>query len=154
MISVVLILITWLFSLLNHKQLTHYRYFLPAPLVLRLALIFFLLYMVDRNRTASRRSEPNSRTALIGEQPNPWNRLQLQDAMSRHRGAKLPHWYGLARVISLLSLAYLLSVGDDLSHSITGSLWPTKVSVWFVNLTVKQFLPYAHKSIKIEKKLP
>ena len=91
MISVVLILITWLFSLLYQKQLTHYRYFLPAPLVLRLALIYFLLYMVDRNRTASRRSEPNSRTALIGEQPNPWNRLQLQDAMSRHRGAKLPH---------------------------------------------------------------
>jgi len=77
--------------MLNHKQLTHYRYSLPAPLVLRLALTFFLLYMVDRNRTASRRSEPNSRTALIGEQPNPWNRLQLQDAMSRHRGAKLPH---------------------------------------------------------------
>ena len=23
----------------------------------------------------------------MGEQPNPWNRLQLQDAMSRHRGA-------------------------------------------------------------------
>lgn len=91
MISVVLILITWLFSLLDQKQLTHYRYFLPAPLVLRLAFIFFLMYMVDRNRTASRRSEPNSRTALIGEQPNPWNRLQLQDAMSRHRGAKLPH---------------------------------------------------------------
>jgi len=27
--------------------------------------------MVDRNRTVSQRSEPNSRTALIGEQPNP-----------------------------------------------------------------------------------
>ena len=26
----------------------------------------------------------------MGEQPNPWNRLQLQDAMSRHRGAKPP----------------------------------------------------------------
>jgi hypothetical protein len=44
--------------------------------------------MTDRNRTVSRRSKPNSRTTLIGEQPNPWNRLQLQDVMSRHRGTK------------------------------------------------------------------
>lgn len=91
MSSVVLILITWLTSMLYQKQLVHYRYFLPAPLVLRSAFIYFLSFMVDRNRTASRRSKPNSRTALIGEQPNPWNLLQLQDAMSRHRGAKLPH---------------------------------------------------------------
>jgi len=66
--------------------------------------------MVDRDRTVSQRSKPSSRTALIGEQPNPWNRLQLQDAMSRHRGAKQPRRCGLLRVISLLSLAYLLSV--------------------------------------------
>ena len=44
----------------------------------------------DRDRTVSRRSEPSSRTALMGEQPNPWDRLQPQDAMSRHRGAKPP----------------------------------------------------------------
>ena len=65
---------------------------------------------VDRDQTVSQRSEPSSRTALIGEQPNPWNRLQLQDAMSRHRGAKQPRRFGLLGVISLLSLAYLLSV--------------------------------------------
>eukprot|EP00356_Strombidium_inclinatum_P006982 CAMPEP_0170509610 /NCGR_PEP_ID=MMETSP0208-20121228/65302_1 /TAXON_ID=197538 /ORGANISM="Strombidium inclinatum, Strain S3" /LENGTH=141 /DNA_ID=CAMNT_0010792983 /DNA_START=366 /DNA_END=792 /DNA_ORIENTATION=- len=44
--------------------------------------------MADRDRTVSRRSKPSSRTALIGEQPNPWDLLQPQDAMSRHRGAK------------------------------------------------------------------
>ncbi len=33
----------------------------------------------------SLRSEPSSRTALMGEQPNPWDLLQPQDAMSRHR---------------------------------------------------------------------
>jgi len=65
---------------------------------------------VDRDQTVSQRSKPSSRTALIGEQPNPWNRLQLQDAMSRHRGAKQPRRFGLLGVISLLSLAYLLSV--------------------------------------------
>eukprot|EP01034_Spumella_vulgaris_P042621 gene42621-52864_t len=39
----------------------------------------------DRDRTVSRRSEPSSRTTLIGEQPNPWDLLQPQDVMSRHR---------------------------------------------------------------------
>src|SRR2546426_4299348 len=33
--------------------------------------------------------------SLIGEQPNPWNLLQLQDAMSRHRGAKPERRYEL-----------------------------------------------------------
>ena len=31
------------------------------------------------------RSEPSSRAALMGEQPNPWDLLQPQDATSRHR---------------------------------------------------------------------
>ena len=42
----------------------------------------------DRDRTVSRRSEPSSRAAFMGEQPNPWDLLQPQDATSRHRGAK------------------------------------------------------------------
>ena len=46
--------------------------------------------MPDMDRTVSRRSEPSSRTALIGEQPNPWDVLPPQDAMSRHRGAPPP----------------------------------------------------------------
>ncbi len=49
------------------------------------------------------RSEPSSRTALIGEQPNPWDLLQPQDATSRHRGAKPPRRCGLLGEISLLS---------------------------------------------------
>src|SRR5438128_12451868 len=64
----------------------------------------------DRDQTVSRRSEPSSRTTLIGEQPNPWDLLQPQDVMSRHRGAKRRRRYGLLGVISLLSPAYLLSV--------------------------------------------
>ena len=39
----------------------------------------------------------------MGEQPNPWNLLQLQDAMSRHRGAKPPRRCELLGEISLLS---------------------------------------------------
>ena len=65
--------------------------------------------MADRDRPDSRRSEPSSRTTLIGEQPNPWDRLQPQDVMSRHRGAKPRRRYGLLGGISLLSPEYLLS---------------------------------------------
>ena len=61
------------------------------------------------DRTVSRRSEPSSRTALMGEQPNPWDLLQPQDAMSRHRGAKLSRRCELLGKISLLSPEYLLS---------------------------------------------
>ena len=61
------------------------------------------------DRTVSRRSEPSSRTTLIGEQPNPWDLLQPQDVMSRHRGAKLRRRYERLGGISLLSLRYLLS---------------------------------------------
>ena len=71
----------------------------------------------DRIRTVSQRTKPNSRTAFIGEQPNPWNLLQLQDAMSRHRGAKRPRRYELLGVISLLSLAYLWSVNREPFHT-------------------------------------
>ncbi len=66
---------------------------------------------IDSNGlTVSRRSEPSSRAALTGEQPDPWDLLQPQDVMSRHRGAKHPRRYGLLGGISLLSPAYLLSV--------------------------------------------
>ena len=61
------------------------------------------------DRTVSRRSEPSSRTTLIGEQPNPWDLLQPQDVMSRHRGAKLRRRCERLGGISLLSLGYLLS---------------------------------------------
>ena len=71
----------------------------------------------DRDQTVSRRSEPSSRTTLIGEQPNPWDLLQPQDVMSRHRGAKRFRRYELLGIISLLSPAYLLSVERWPFHS-------------------------------------
>ena len=91
-------------------QLSHESFVRPGPLVLRTTPLNFPAPTTDRDRTVSRRSEPSSRTALIGEQPNPWNLLQLQDAMSRHRGAKPERRYELLAPISLLSPAYLLSV--------------------------------------------
>jgi hypothetical protein len=61
-----------------------------GPLVLDTNSFSFKPYMTDRDQTVSRRSKPNSCSTLIGEQPNPWNLLQLQDVKSRHRGAKRP----------------------------------------------------------------
>ena len=92
------------------RQLEHQRYVLLNPLVLKKNLLKSRVPTADRDRPVSRRSEPNSRTALIGEQPNPWDLLQPQDAMSRHRGAKPRRRCELLGVISLLSPAYLLSV--------------------------------------------
>ncbi len=69
-------------------QLVHKRSVHPGPLVLGTTPCNLPAPTPDRDRTVSRRSEPSSRTALIGEQPNPWDLLQPQDAMSRHRGAK------------------------------------------------------------------
>ena len=85
------------------EQLVRQRYVRPGPLVLGTAPIKYPAPTTDRDRTVSRRSEPSSRATLMGEQPNPWNLLQLQDAMSRHRGAKPPRRCGLLGEISLLS---------------------------------------------------
>ena len=75
----------------------------PGPLVLRTAPFKSLTPATDRDRTVSRRSEPSSRATLIGEQPNPWDRIQPQDVTSRHRGAKPPRRCGRLGEISLLS---------------------------------------------------
>jgi hypothetical protein len=91
-------------------QLVHQRDVHPGPLVLGTDPLNSQTPTADRDRTVSRRSEPSSRTTLIGEQPNPWDLLQPQDVMSRHRGAKPPRRCGLLGEISLLSPAYLLFV--------------------------------------------
>ncbi len=90
-------------------QLVHKRYVQPGPLVLESDLLNTPTPATDRDRTVSRRSEPSSRAALMGEQPNPWDLLQPQDATSRHRGAKPPRRCELLGEISLLSPEYLLS---------------------------------------------
>src|SRR6478609_11318869 len=92
------------------RQQLHQRYVHPGPLVLGANPLNIPTPTADRDRTVSRRSEPSPRTALIGEQPNPRDLLQPQDAMSRHRGAKPRRRCELLGVISLLSPEYLLSV--------------------------------------------
>ena len=92
------------------RQPVHQGCVHPGPLVLGAVPLNFPAPTADRDRTVSRRSEPSSRTTLIGEQPNPWDLLQPQDVMSRHRGAKPPRRCELLEEISLLSPEYLLSV--------------------------------------------
>ena len=72
------------------RQPVHQSDVLHNPLVLMKSPVNCPTPTADRDQPVSRRFKPSSRTALNGEQPYPWNLLQLQDAMSRHRGAKPP----------------------------------------------------------------
>src|ERR1051326_1463491 len=92
------------------RQPVHQRCVHPGPLVLGTDPLNSPTPTADRDRTVSRRSKPSSRTTLNGEQPYPWDLLQPQDVMSRHRGAKHRRRYELLGGISLLSPAYLLFV--------------------------------------------
>ena len=103
-------------AMLLAEQPDHQRSVHPGPLVLRADLLRSPAPAADRDRTVSRRSEPSSRTALIGEQPNPWDLLQPQDAMSRHRGINPRRRCELLGAINLLSPAYLLSDDRCPSH--------------------------------------
>ncbi len=87
------------------RQLIRQRSVHLGPLVLEAAARKSPAPTADRDRPVSRRSEPSSRTALMGEQPNPWDLIQPQDAMSRHRGAER------GRLCELLDLTSLLSPG-------------------------------------------
>src|SRR6188474_3498958 len=98
-------------------QLAHQRFVRPGPLVLGTDPLNSPTRAADRDRTVSRRSKPSSRAALMGEQPNPWDLLQPQDATSRHRGAKPSRRYGLLGKISLLSPGYLLAVERHRFHT-------------------------------------
>src|SRR5579864_620198 len=103
-------------AVLLAKQPVHQRFVQPGPLVLRSALLKSPAPTADTIRTVSRRSKPSSRTALMGEQPNPWELLHPQDATSRHRGAKPFRRCELLGKISLLSPGYLLSVNRPRFH--------------------------------------
>src|SRR5262245_11035763 len=84
-------------------QPAHQRSVHPGPLVLGAAPRPSATPTADRDRPVSRRSEPSSRTTLTGEQPDPWDLIQPQDVMSRHRGAEPGRRCELLDQTSLLS---------------------------------------------------
>src|SRR3989344_3292887 len=85
------------------------RFVQPGPLVLGSTSLKRYTPTVDKDQPVSRRSKPSSRTLLIGEQPNPWDLLQPQDRVSRHRGAEPRRRCGRSGATSLLSPGELLS---------------------------------------------
>ena len=86
------------------EQQVHQRYVQPGPLVLRSALLKFPTPVIDRDRTVSRRSEPSSRTALMGEQPNPWNRMP--DALKEQVFSRLEELAAVANLSLEDRIAY------------------------------------------------
>ena len=85
------------------EQLVHESFVHSGPFVLRMRSLKIQRPQRVGDRTVSRRSEPSSRAAFIGEQPNPWELLHPQDATSRHRGAEPGRLCGLLDQTSLLS---------------------------------------------------
>ena len=88
----------------------------PGPLVLRTDPLNILRPRRIGTELSHDVLNPARVPALMGEQPNPWDQLQPQDATSRHRGAKPCRRYGLLGKISLLSPGYLLSVERPRTH--------------------------------------
>src|SRR3989304_1996365 len=128
-------------AMLLAEQPAHQRSVHPGPLVLGADLLKPLAPTADRDRTVSRRSEPSSRPALMGDHPTPGHLIQPRDARSRHRGAKPCRRYELLGRISLLSPEYLLSVERRPFHpDYAGSLSPAFASARAIALAVK--LPY------------
>ncbi len=90
-------------AMLLAEQLVHQRSVPCGPLVLARTPLKYQRLRQIGDQPVLRRFEPSSRTFLIGEQPNPWKLLHLQDKMSRHRGAEQSRRYGLSGSTSLLS---------------------------------------------------
>ena len=88
-------------------QLLHQWYVHSGPLVLGAAPLMVPSPTMDRDRTVSRRSEPSSRAALIGEQPNPWDLLLTKPdfrlCSSCHSRSQAPFCLYALRMISIHS---------------------------------------------------
>src|SRR5688572_5371939 len=95
------------------RQLAHHRYVPSNPLVLGRKPLTFPAPTTDRDRPVSRRSKPSSRTAFIGEQPNPWELLHPQDAMSRHR--TFVHCFQWCRLCLHPAVDFRFEVNHDLT---------------------------------------
>src|SRR4030065_984916 len=96
-------------AMLLAEQLAHQRSVHSGPLVLGADPRKSLAPTVDRDRPVSPRSAPSSRIALMGEQPNPWDLIQPQDAMSRHRGAERGRRYELLGLTTRSPPGWLVS---------------------------------------------
>ena len=111
------------------RQLAHQRCVLSNPLVLGEKPLTFPAPTTDRDRPVSRRSKPSSRTAFIGEQPNPWELLHPQDAMSRHRMHFHHFWWHRLCLHPVVDFSdeYCIALTLSASEGMTASLAETCV---------------------------
>ena len=133
------------------EQLMHRWCVRPGPLVLRSAPLKSPSPTTDRDRTVSRRSEPSSRTTLIGGQPNPWDLLQApgcDEPTSRCQTSPVDvNSWGDQPVIPRVAF-YPLSDGISTHyHLITNSYFRTCSTCW--SRSQPGFYVYTHCAISV-----
>src|SRR5437773_589509 len=119
-------------------QLAHQRCVPPNPLVLGRKPLKLPPPAADRDRPVSRRSKPSSRTAFIGEQPNPWDLLQPQDAMH-----VVPR---LSRGVDYITIPP--DPGGSSASDSTGNGLPTTISI-----LIGHQLPFGYQSLRGQRSL-
>ena len=119
------------------RQLIHHWYVHPGPLVLRTALFKYLTPAIDKDRTVSRRSEPSSRTALMGEQPNPEPATAPGCDEPTSRCQTSPSMWTLGGDKPVIPRVTFVRWAMAFPFTTTGSLSPTFVSGRHVCLSVK-----------------
>ncbi len=123
-------------AMLLAKQLAHHRCVHSGPLVLRVALINIPTPTSDRNQTVSRRFEPSSRTALMGEQPNPWNRLHSWCDEPTSRCQTFPSMWSLGKDKPVIPGVAFIRWATAFPRRTAGSLSPAFAPARLVGLTV------------------
>src|SRR3989344_5049742 len=84
------------------RQQVNQRRRSSVPLVLKAPSLQTSTFPVDIKQTVSQRSEPSSRSLLMGEHPHPCTLLHAQDRKSRHRCSKPRRRYELSGATTLL----------------------------------------------------
>jgi len=93
-----------------------------------------LFFDLDRNKTDSRRFKPNSCIILIGEQPNPLQRLHHKDIIkSTSRWQTKISLWSLNFHYSVIPMVPFICWSNKFSFIIFGSLKPTFVTVQSIN---------------------
>ena len=120
------------------RQQVHNRFVRSGPFVLRVDPLKYPTPTTDRDRTVSRRSEPSSRTTLIGGQPNPWDLLQApgcDEPTSRCQTS--PSMWTLGGDQPVIPRVAFVRWSTAFPFSTAGSLSPTFVPARLVGLAVK-----------------
>ncbi len=143
------------YSAMLKKQPIHQRYTNFGPLVLKINFLKFSKLLTDRGRTVSRRSKPSSRTTLIGEQPEP---LEPSSAPGCDEPTSRCQTVSSIRALRnhqpVIPGVPFIRWAIIFLHKITGSLWPTEISAWFVYLAVKQIYAITLYNILLYLNLP